>query len=653
VTEINGIGSLNRAFTVLIFVFVGTLTAYGYTSLALDGSVGKGVHDQFSLYGAYRSLSDAHLNAELHANVAWAAQPNARTWSHFVSEQHAFDIALARLRAHAPAVDRVALATIARDHDAVATGTVFAKRNVGRNEQRAKAVYGGTVLPLYDALNARIEGIAQLHFSLADALNGRWRIFEHRLQVIMVALGLLGMLGLGGLTLTVRAYRKRADEATRRELERLEHAALTDSLTGLGNHRAFREDLLKEISRAKRHGEPLTLALLDVDDFKALNDARGHAHGDAVLAATGRAFGSARREDRAYRIGGDEFAMLLVAADRHRASLVLRRMRQNLNLDGATVSAGYCELEPEFDEHDLYERADAALYAAKRNGRDMMVDFCDIRTQTTILPARKAIALQELLQQRALNVCFQPIWNRRTRELVGFEALARPHAGLGLNGPEEAFDVAERQRRVAELDRLCVDRAFEAAAGLARDQKLFVNITPETLARPDFAPQSIAKAARECGIEPHQLVVELTERRVTDTREMLRHVSELRELGIFIALDDTGTGFAGLEVLGKFTFDFVKIDRSVVVEAMAHRRGLGVLTGIVSIAQQAGSFVIAEGIESPAQLAFISGFGDGIGGVQGYLLGRPERELLAGAAFARYRRLLAEGVAESAESAAS
>jgi diguanylate cyclase (GGDEF)-like protein len=646
------ISRFNRIFTVLIFVVVASLTAYGYGSLVIDASVGNAVQSQFALYDAYRNLDEASVGNEIHNNVAWAALPSRASWQRAVEKQRAFDEALASLRRtmRTPA-DTAAIETIARAHRAAVAASWHVMRlATTRQSAAAKRAYDGEVLPAYQYLSDRIEAMTLQHYALANVLDARWRALERSLQWAMIGIGLAGLLVLTGLAATVRAYRIRADQATERELHRLERAALSDSLTGLGNHRAFREDLLKEISRSRRHDHALTLVLLDVDDFKTLNDARGHAHGDAVLVQTARTLQSSRLEDRAYRVGGDEFAMLLIETDRAHTKGLLDRLRERLKerLDGATVSMGFCQMESGFDERDLYERADAALYAAKRSGRDTTVDFAAIRRNTTIVPARKSVALQTLLEERALEVDFQPIWNVSTKSILGFEALARPAACLGFTGPQEAFDVAERQRRVADLDRLCIDRIFAAAAGLPESHLLFVNVTPESLGRADFRAKSITGAALAFGLRPQRLVIELTERRITDTRELLRTVAELRKLGVLIALDDTGTGSAGLEILTKFTFDFVKIDRSVIAEAMLHKRACGVLAGIVAIAHEGGSFVIAEGIEHVDQLAFLqklrgapAEFG-GVNGVQGYLLGRPRRELPNAAAFARCRRILSE-----------
>jgi diguanylate cyclase (GGDEF)-like protein len=488
------------------------------------------------------------------------------------------------------------------------------------------------LIPEYESLNATLTTASVARLTLARTLDSRTDLMQLRLQQTMVGAGLGGLLIMLMLFYTARAYRRRAERANRRELGRLEDAALRDSLTGLGNHRAFYEDFAKEIARSRRHGQPLTLALIDVDDLKSLNDTGGHKKGDEALIGVSQALSSGRREDRAYRVGGDEFAMLLVQARGNEAKVAVTRLQHVMRgMSGrVTVSIGLCELENDQHEHDVYERADAALYAAKRAGRDTVVDFATICGITTIFSSTKTAALRTLLEDRAIEVAFQPIWKLCERTILGFEALSRPHPSLGLTGPQEAFDIAEQQRKVVELDNVCMHKVLDASKTLSPDVLLFINIAPETLGRGDFSAGQWVRAIRAAGLKPEQIVMEVTERRITDTSELVRHATELRELGVRIALDDTGIGYAGLEVLSKLSFDFVKIDRSVMSDALKQPRARGILAGIIAIARAAGSYVIAEGIERVEQLEFLRDLPEvpkasfaGIRGAQGYLLGRP------------------------------
>jgi diguanylate cyclase (GGDEF)-like protein len=639
---------LNRLFTVLIFAIVASLSVFGYGSLVLDAKNGDAAQSDFLWYDAYRTLDD-RAGMEINANVRWAANPGAQTWQAAVAAQRTFDATLAnREREATSAPDRATLASIARTHHAAVDAAWRVMRlQVARNRS-AGSLYGALVIPLYEELSRQIETAATTRQALAQVVSARWKNLEHVLELMMIAIGLLGVAMLSWLTTTVRTHRRRTEMATESEMRRLEAAALSDSLTSLGNHRAFREDLAKELARSRRHGQTITLALVDIDDFKALNDSRGHAHGDEVLVDTARALDSGRREDRAYRVGGDEFALIFVEASGDDAEVALERLRARLKarIGTATASIGYCQLEDAFDENDLYERADAALYAAKRRGRNSMVSFANIRENTTVFTSRKTAALNALLERRLIHVAFQPIWSLVGNDILGFEALARPDPDLGFSGPQELFDIAERQRRIGELDRLCIELGLGAAIGLASNHMVFLNVTPETLGRADFDPAKLAAQADAAGIETRQVVIEVTERRIVSPDELLQSVVKLRELGFLIALDDTGAGYAGLEVLSKFTFDFVKIDRVVVAEASKQRRARGVLAGIVAIAREGGSYVIAEGVETIEQLEFLKDLRPpsqalvAVSGVQGYLLGRPARCAPEAEEFAAYGRIL-------------
>ncbi|HZT13661.1 MAG TPA: bifunctional diguanylate cyclase/phosphodiesterase [Candidatus Baltobacteraceae bacterium] len=495
------------------------------------------------------------------------------------------------------------------------------------------------VLILFVLLTLGVFGCVALHSTVvaAHALQGTadLRDFDRKtsaLQMGMAAFALLGVCTKLALIYTRRVYRRRADAEVRRHVESLERAALTDSLTGLGNHRAFYEQFEREVARARRHNLALSLVLMDVDDFKTLNDTRGHKHGDDILVAVAQALRGSRAEDVAYRIGGDEFAMLLVETDSDGARTAGARLQQRVRnlIAPVTVSVGVCTAVRDHDQHDLYECADAALYAAKSNGRDAVVCYEDVERDAVVFSNKKASALRALLDLPRVDVAFQPIWSLAESHVFGLEALCRPPSDCGLSGPQEAFDVAERIRRTAELDELCVRSVFHAARTLPPDVFLFVNVAPDSLSHPLLAPQRWLQLIARAGLRPSQVVIELTERRISNPEHVLRMLEALRAEGVSIALDDTGSGYAGLNLLTQAPFDFVKIDRSIVTGAPDNQRTRAVLAGIIAIAREAGSFVIAEGIENMQHLQFLRelqyqrhDLSFGVHGAQGYLLGRP------------------------------
>jgi diguanylate cyclase (GGDEF)-like protein len=438
---------------------------------------------------------------------------------------------------------------------------------------------------------------------------------------------------MAGLSLLLARYKRSADNAATAMVAALQKAALTDNLTGLGNNRSFYDDFERELARAKRYDHSLVLALLDVDDFKAVNDESGHSHGDAVLAQVGQRLRTMRQGDRGYRIGGDEFALILVETDPQGAALAIERLHDQIRESalGATVSIGYVNLAAGKLDAEAYELADTALYEAKRSGRNQTVCFEDISGTVSVFSPRKADAVRTMIAQGLVSTAFQPIWDAKSTRPLGFEALARPSTELGLSGPQEAFDVAQRIRQLPELDMLCTRKALEASVNLPAGSLLFLNYSPASLTHPSFDPKTFVDTIRAAGLLPAQIVIELTERRIDEPVLVAQRAAALRALGVRIALDDTGTGHAGLEILSKVRFDFVKIDRELVIDAMRSGAARGVLAGIIAIARETGSYLIAEGIETREMLEFVrsahspkSGDFAGILGIQGYLLGRPE-----------------------------
>ena len=295
---------------------------------------------------------------------------------------------------------------------------------------------------------------------------------------------------------------------------------------------------------------------------------------------------------------------------------------------GASVSIGYVNLTGEQADAESYELADTALYEAKRLGRNQTVCFGDISGAVSVFSPRKADSVRTMIARGLMTTAFQPIWDMNSTRPLGFEALARPFGDVGVSGPQEAFDVAQRIRQLPKLDALCMRKALEAAVGLPAGSVIFINYSPASLTHAAFNPKTFVAAVREAGLLPEQIVIELTERRIDDPVIVAQRAIALRALGVRIALDDTGAGHAGLEILSKVRFDFVKIDRGLVIEAMKNGEARGVLAGITAIARETGSYLIAEGIETGEMLDFVRNVhvatSAPVRGIQGYLLGRPE-----------------------------
>jgi diguanylate cyclase (GGDEF)-like protein len=438
---------------------------------------------------------------------------------------------------------------------------------------------------------------------------------------------------LSDLNAELEASKRRLEQSTLVRIEGLERVALTDSLTQLGNHRAFTDDFAREIARAQRHGQPLTLALVDIDGFKVLNDENGHKFGDDSLTRLARLFRTLRREDRAYRVGGDEFAIVFVDTDGPTARAALDRLRDEAKstlLGGASISIGYVGLDAAQLANNPYELADAALYEAKRRGRDTVVCFDDLERHVAPQSPRKTATFKRLIEEELVDIAFQPIWDIATCKPLGFAALARPHVELGLKGPAELFGTAGSLRMLPQLDRLCIQKAFASSINLPAGSTVFVKITPQTLEHPDFNAHEFVARARAANLLPQQVVVELGRRAGSDSALLVARLEAIVALGVKLALGNANSDPTVLAILSKSQFDYVKIEHALTMKALVDEEARGAIARIVAVACETGGYVIAEGVENAELLEFAcrkqaraNGIAGGIRGVQGYLLGRP------------------------------
>jgi diguanylate cyclase (GGDEF)-like protein len=426
-------------------------------------------------------------------------------------------------------------------------------------------------------------------------------------------------------------------------MAQLEASAMTDSLTQLGNRRAFDQKMQSELSRIARHGGSLSLALIDVDHFKGVNDRYGHQHGDGVLSALAGVLRSTRAEDAAYRLGGDEFAVILVDTNAADAKLALERVRQaaQSELLGTTVTIGIgTSLEGFIDSEGVRRQADAALYVGKQRGRNIVVIFDEAQCRLAVPGHMNVHAVSRLIEDRQLNVHFQPIWDVRSATILGFEALARPQAEYGLAGPQEAFDVAAKIGRAHDLDRVCREAAIARCREMPDGALLFLNVSPETLARGGLGPNELIASIEAAGLRPERVVLEVTERFDGPPDPVIAAAALLQRAGFKLALDDTGAGNAGLEYLGRLRADFIKIDAAIIASAATDPAARGMLAAIVAFAAMTGGYVIAEGIEDQTMLDMVRQTdhldrrtAHQVHGVQGYYLGRPAPTFSTLAAF--------------------
>jgi len=417
--------------------------------------------------------------------------------------------------------------------------------------------------------------------------------------------------------------------------------SLRDALTGLGDHRAFQEELERQWLGSTRHNSRLALGIIDLDDFGKVNEAEGHAGGDRVLVGVaGMLTAGLRRGDHAFRIGGDEFAVLMPGVDADGAYLAMRRVlaavlergvddgrRQDAGVGqpwsftvGISATPGSAP-----DRATLYREADAALAYGKKHGRTCVSIFEPERHASPGMErsvAGRAALVARVAASGALITLFQPIFDLRTGRPRGYEALSRPMPGSGFASATELFTAAEAFGRTAELDQATLTTSIASFARLSLPGSLTLNISPRSLESDQFSVHALVQLLRRHGVDPGRIVLELTEREaVEDMERLVRAVDACRAAGMRIAADDVGAGNAGLRLLSQLRFDIVKIDLSLVQGGVVRAASLEVVRTLKDLSDRWGALVIAEGIETVEQLEFVRSLGIRAG--QGYLLGIP------------------------------
>ena len=446
------------------------------------------------------------------------------------------------------------------------------------------------------------------------------------------------------------------DITEQRRLEtELMQLALRDPLTGLANRPLFVECVDQALARLRRGAGPLAVIFLDVDRFKQINDSLGHSAGDQLLEEISLRLRLAVREaDQVARFGGDEFAILCQDLENETdaadiASRVLKAFEEpfllgtrdvyvNASLGIAHSSTGAAGAEV------LLQDADAAMYRAKEGGRGRYEVFDQNMRLWVAGRLEFESALRRGIEHGELRVHFQPVIDRRSRHVRGFEALVRwERPGVGLIEPGQFIALAEETGLVFTIGTWVIKEACRAAAEWARtwpERRLdvAVNVSSRQLLKGDIV-DVVDAALASSGLEPDRLVLELTETTLIDDAVAAQGVlREFRRRGVRIALDDFGTGYSSLTYLRAFPIDVIKIDESFVRTIDTEHQDLAIVEAVVRLAGKLGIEVVAEGIETPAQLDAIVHLG--CDALQGFLFSppRPGEEvsgLVEGPAMAR------------------
>ncbi|MEA2379422.1 MAG: diguanylate cyclase [Thermoleophilaceae bacterium] len=404
-------------------------------------------------------------------------------------------------------------------------------------------------------------------------------------------------------------------EDRRRGLEELAHR---DPLTELSNHRHFQEALAEELDRARSGGPPFAVVLLDIDNFRHINDVRGHPYGDELLAAAGAGLRSAMRERGvAARVGGDEFGLILPDADGQRASALAEAARAAVERAAPVrgslrCSAGIaCYPDDAKSAGALLQLAGGALRWAKESGRGRTRRYDPEHVYVVTEEQREDFAAL-IARPDAVRPVFQPIVSLASGEPVGYEALARFEGKPGLP-PSWWFAQAHRFGLGSALEVQAVRAALAAR-----------NRPPGTFLSVNLSPSALADAEVRDGLpaDLSGVVLEITEEeRVLDVEALQRHLDPLRARGARIAVDDAGEGYAGLRQVMSMRADIIKLDRSLVAEVHADPAKVALIGSLVQFARSTGASICAEGIETLDELRVLIHLGVAYG--QGWALGRP------------------------------
>lgn len=424
----------------------------------------------------------------------------------------------------------------------------------------------------------------------------------------------------------------------KRAEERLSHLAHHDPLTGLPNRLMFAGSLLQSISRARRHGQKLALLFIDLDRFKLVNDSMGHAAGDELLKEIGRRLKHVvRAEDLVTRLGGDEFTVALeeVESPDQIAAVVQKMMAEitrPLTLGGRDIvisaSVGIALFPDDADTVDnLTKAADAAMYRAKERGRNTYAFFTSEITDSVHERLAIEIGLRQALARDELLLHYQPQFEAATRRLVGVEALLRwQHPERGLLLPDRFIPVAEESDLINAVGAWVMRRACAQArawldAGLA-PLRIAVNVSARQVLH-DHLVEIVAEALRVNDLHPGNaaIEVEITESILQAADRSGAVLQCLRALGLRVAIDDFGTGYSSLSLLKHLPIDTLKVDRMFVRNIPDDADAKAITGAVISMAHTLGLRVVAEGVETEAQLAFL--LSEGCDEAQGYLLGVP------------------------------
>lgn len=446
-------------------------------------------------------------------------------------------------------------------------------------------------------------------------------------------LAAFAVVGVGMLVLGAGIISYLIDEQSSQEaFDRLQKLAMTDSLTGLPNRTSAIEHLDEELERARYTVAKVAIIGIDLDRFKEINDLRGHQAGDATLATIGHRLGDLLQDNEfAARIGGDEFMCVKHFVERRHLDDFLRRLElvfeEPLRIGNAELAAGASlgvALYPD-DGHDrqvLISNADLAMYRAKADITRAVCFYEPHMDRAAREHHALASDLGHAIELGQLEVHYQVQKSVQSGEVLGYEALLRwSHPTRGAISPSVFIPIAEETGLILVIGEWVLRTACREAGKLGKPYKIAVNLSPVQFVHNDLAGL-IRDILIETGLSPSRLELEITESTfIADKGRALHTLRQIKGLGVKISIDDFGIGYSSFDTLRSFPFDKIKLDGSFTREMERNTHAMAIVRSVLALGQSLGIPVLAEGVETAAQLQILRI--EGCHEAQGYYLGRP------------------------------